>query len=347
MKPRDPKKVQDSIGRALDHFDDFYKSVFGPKWPGIRASLLTENKFAAIVNNYGEPDKICENIEMKGAVNVRQVFETFYDKKSEENVELFNRANKKTLIDKRLDQIVKNKQETEIRAIYQNHAEEGIEKLRMEQDFSRVIEAQDVMNYKKSLQKSLEEDTEYDENRMISAEIGLSGLQEFIPSTKLKGMVDYIPESDHYQYYQKVIDFPLTFEPDTSFQFPKTLNIYIYPKQDISRFQRPKKCLTEVSSHFLCDGASILPPLMLNVQPDDLVLDACSAPGGKSLIMLQTSIPDLVVCNDMHRSLRVRKLMREFFPDFEKNWEGERCEIMEKDIRTVPEFSKYDKVIII
>lgn len=347
MKPRDTKRVENSIVRALVHFDDFYNSVFGPKWPGIRASLLTEHKFAAIVNNYGDPDKICENIEMKGAVNVRQIFETFYDKKSEENIEVFNHATKKTLIDKKLDQIVKKKQETEIRAIYQNHAEEEIEKLRLENDsgYSRVIEAEDVVNYKKSLQQSLQEDTEYDQSRMISAEIGVSGLQEFIPSTKLKGMADFIPESAHFQYYNTNVDFPLKFEPETSFKFPQTLNIYIYPKQDISRFSRPNKCITSVMSHFLCDGASILPPLMLNVQPDDLVLDACAAPGGKSLIMLQTFLPQLVVCNDMQRSLRVRNLMKQFFPDFKKSWEGDRCEITDKDIRNVQEFSKYDKVI--
>lgn len=231
--------------------------------------MLTEHKFAAVVNNYGEPNKICENIEMKGAVNVRQVFETFYDKKSEENMEMFNRANKITTIDKRLDEIVKKKQETEIRTIYQNHAEDGIDKMRLESDCSRVIENEEIMvNYKKPLQQVLEEDTDYDLSRLISAEIGLSGLQEFIPSTKLKGMTDFIPESDHYQYYQRTVDFPLTFEPETNFEFPKTLNIYIYPKQDISRFPGPKKCLTHVSSHFLCDGASILPPLFMNIQPD-------------------------------------------------------------------------------
>lgn len=319
-------------------------SVFGPRWPGIRASMLTEHKFAAIVNNYGEPDKICENIEMKGAVNVRQVFETFYDKKSEENIEIFNRANQKTLIDKRLNQIVQKKQETEIRAIYQNHAEEEIEKIRLEKDCSRVIESEDIVNYKKSLDQSLKEDAEYDTSRMISAEIGLMGLQEFIPCTKLKGMSDWISESQYYQSYNPNVNFPLNFEPETSFEFPQTLNIYIYPKQDISRFSRPKKCVTKVSSHFLCDGASILPPLLLNCQPDDVVLDACAAPGGKSLIMLQTFLPKLVVCNDRFRSIRLRKLMTEFFPDFSQSWEGERCEISAKDIRNVQEFSKYDKV---
>lgn len=39
------------------------------------------------------------------------------------------------------------------------------------------------------------------------------------------------------------------------------------------------------------DAASLLPVLALNLQPTELVLDMCAAPGGKSLAMLQTVYP--------------------------------------------------------
>lgn len=347
-KPRDNKK-QSSIERALNHFDDFYSSVFGKRWPGIRVSLLTENKFACLVNNFGEADETCQAMELAGAVNVRKVFEIFHKEASPDEIQaLYENSNKTTDVEKKLNKIVFEKQTTEIRAVYQQHADEELEKLRLERtkDPSRIITVDDVVDYKKSLQKSLAEDMEYDMSRMISAEIGLMGLQEFIPATKLKGMEDFIPESDHYQYYKTNVDFPLQFEPETSFKFPKTLNIYIYPKGDISRFPRPKKCTTNVLSHFLCDGASILPPLMLNIQPDDIVLDACAAPGGKSLIMLQSLLPKLVVCNDKQRSIRLSKMLHQYLADFDKNWNGERCIVDNQDIRDVPEYSKYDKVKI-
>lgn len=345
MKPRDDTKPT-SIDRALDHFDDFYKSVYGPKWPGIRAAMLTENKFAALINNYGEPGKSCETMELNGAINVRKVFEIFYNELPDDTIHVKENVRKQTSIDRKLNQIVQEKQTTELRSVYQHHAEEELEKIRLEtsKDPSRVIDVEDVVNYKKSLQQSLAEDAEYDRSRMISAEIGLMGLQEFIPATKLKGMEDFIPESDHYQYYKTSLDFPLKFEHETSFKFPETLNMYIYPKCDISRFPRPKPCTTKVLSHFLCDGASILPPLMLNIKPDDLVLDACSAPGGKSLVMLQSFLPKVVVCNDKQRPHRVERMFRQYFPDFNTKWDGERCVIQGHDIRDVQEFSKYDKV---
>lgn len=41
------------------------------------------------------------------------------------------------------------------------------------------------------------------------------------------------------------------------------------------------------------DGGSLLPVLALGVNPGDRVLDMCAAPGGKSLLILQTLFPGL------------------------------------------------------
>lgn len=344
LKPRDPKK-KTSIDRALEHFDDFYQSVYGPRWGGIRASLLSENKFAALVNNYGDAEETKENIELSGGINMRTVFELYYDPNGA--FDTLDRPNT-TIIDKALDQFVQKKQKNEMQAIYNQHVEDEQEKLALErrEDPSRMIDVENVVDYKKSLEQSLKEDSAYDFNRMISAEVGEMGLQEFIPATKLKGMEDWIPESDHYQYYNTAIDFPLKIVPETDFLFPKSLDIYMYPKGDISRFSRPKNTSTNVLSHFLLDGGSILPPLMLNVQPGDEVLDACAAPGGKSLILLQSLVPKVVVCNDssLSRVNRLYKLFFQYLPNFTAKWEGERCIIRNHDIREVNEFSKYDKV---
>lgn len=308
--------------------------------------MLTENKFAAVVNNCGDAEATKQDLELLGAINIRKVFELYYDKK----LAKIDKPKKdlSTPVDRKLGNFVQKMQESEIKSIYQNHVEEELEKMAMEkrEDPPRQIDADDVVDYKKSLERSLAEDSEYDFNRMISAEVGVVGLQEFIPATKLKGMQDYVNESEHYQYYNTGIEFPLKFEPETNFAIPESLNIYTFPKNDISRFSRPKKCTTEVLSHFLLDGASILPPLMLNVKLDDEVLDACAAPGGKSLILLQSLLPKLVVCNDVASSRvnRLYKLFFQYFPDFTDKWEGQRCIIQNQDVRNIKEYEKYDKV---
>lgn len=353
-KPRDPTKTT-PIDRALEHFDDFYKSVFGPKWPGIRASLLTEHKYAAIVNNYGDADATKQDLELSGAINIRKVFDLFYDTEAAEQAanmgESAHSATISSSIDRKLEKIVLEKKKSDLKSIYQTHVDSELEKMALEEEIepSRTIEADDVVDYKKSLQKSLVEDSAYDFNRMISAEVGTMGLQEFIPATKLKGMEDFIAESEHYQYYNTGVDFPLKFQIEESFEIPPTLDVYVYPKGDISRFSRPKNSSTKVLSHFLLDGASILPPLMLNIQPDEIVLDACAAPGGKSLIMLQSLMPELLVCNDssLSRVNRIYEFFTQYFPEFKTNWENQRCIIQNQDIRLMQEFCKYDKVSIL
>lgn len=52
--------------RALETFDDFYGSVFGIRWKNMRASMLTERKYMAMVNNFGDTEKTCSQLEMDG-----------------------------------------------------------------------------------------------------------------------------------------------------------------------------------------------------------------------------------------------------------------------------------------
>lgn len=296
------------------------------------------------MNNFGDAEETKKLIEFNGAVNLRDVFETF----KPDSFEAEQTINSSPSIEKRLDAHLQSTESEEIRTIYQKHAEEELEKIQMEKSLepSRTIDVEDVVDYKKSLQQSLTEDSEYDFDRMISAEIGVLGLQEFIPATKLKGMEDFVLESDHYRYYDTNVEFPLNFEAEDSFQYPKALDIFIYPKYDISRFSRPKKSSTGVSTHFLLDGASILPPLLLGVNVNDIVLDACSAPGGKSLTLLQTLLPEQVVCNDvsMGRCKRINQFFGQFLPDFETAWSGSKVNVRCADVLAIDEFAKYDKV---
>lgn len=326
------------------HFDDFYQSVYGPRWPGIRAALLTEHKYAALVNNFCDSEHTIEQLEQNGAINIRLIYERY-------NEELFTKKatdrkeGNTNSLDEKLANVVYSKQAEDIRSLYKEHSDEMLTSLKNEKltEKSRVIDAESVANLHKSMEKTVEE---VDYNRMVSAEIGALGLHEFIPATKLKGMEDYMPESEHYQYYKSTVDFPLTIEPEKEFKFPPALNLYTYIEGDISRFNRPRRGQTGTFSHFLLDGASILPPLMLDVQPGDRVLDACAAPGGKSLIILQTLCPDVVVCNDisLSRVNRIHSLFDQYLNDFEDKWNDKQCILRQENIMFCTEIASYDKV---
>lgn len=51
-----------------------------------------------------------------------------------------------------------------------------------------------------------------------------------------------------------------------------------------------------VTDYYLMDASSLLPVLALSLRPGDSVLDMCAAPGGKSLLCLQTLYPGNESC---------------------------------------------------
>lgn len=63
MKSVVKKKIHPK-DKALEHFDDFYGSVYGKRWKSLRLALLSPHKYIAIVNNFGNPEKISQKLEV-------------------------------------------------------------------------------------------------------------------------------------------------------------------------------------------------------------------------------------------------------------------------------------------
>lgn len=205
------------------------------------------------------------------------------------------------------------------------------------------------VDYKKPLERVIEEDSDLDYRRIVDATLGTAGLHEFIPATRLKGMEDWVLESDHYKYYSTTADFPLRIELETQLRFPAHLHVYTYEPGNIASFPRARRSCTNVSSHYNLNGSSVLPVLALDVQPGDRVLDVCASPGGKSLLMLQTLHPERLVCNDVQESrlARVEKTLSEFVFDFESKWKATgRCRFTQHDARVLDEYGAYDRVLV-
>jgi 5-methylcytosine rRNA methyltransferase NSUN4 len=76
--------------------------------------------------------------------------------------------------------------------------------------------------------------------------------------------------------------------------------------------------------------------------------DACAAPGGKSLLILQTHLPKVLVANDVQlsRCNRLKKMMEQFIYDFDSKWNNHRCIIRHEDARNNSEYGAYDKVLV-
>lgn len=94
----------------------------------------------------------------------------------------------------------------------------------------------------------------------------------------------------------------------------------------------------------------MLPPLLLDLRQGDRVLDACAAPGGKSLLMLQTLLPQQLICNDVMESRvnRIHKVMREYLIDYKKWFVGREPPLIlqQGDARNLNEYGSFDKILV-
>lgn len=60
------KKKTSPKYKALNHFDEFYGSVFGDQWQPMREAMLRRSKYVAVVNNYGDTDETIELLTNRG-----------------------------------------------------------------------------------------------------------------------------------------------------------------------------------------------------------------------------------------------------------------------------------------
>ena len=188
-----------------------------------------------------------------------------------------------------------------------------------------------------------------EEARLIDPEFNIAqgNLSYFMPATKVKGMDNYKGEAAYFQSYTSIDPaLPVVADPVMKLQALPMLRIYTHVRSDVRRFPEPKRDKSSFFNYYLLDGASILPVLALEIQPGDVVLDLCSAPGGKALVMLQSLYPKTVVCNE-HSQARIRRLknvMDSYIPDL-KSLAGALI-IQQSDGMLLKEPGGYDKVLV-
>lgn len=286
---------------------------------------MGKQKYVAVINNYGDSEESIAKLETMGALNIRTLF----------NLE---------------KGYIKDRYESNKRIRYL----ENIWKAEKESELNNLKEPLTVVDEIKPQEHSLEaslRNADLDVLRLVDEHSGLAAplLSQFMPATKLKGREDWIPESDHYKYYDESNNFAIDIEKEYDIHFPENLNIYCYEQSNISSFPHPKKGLTNVYNYYLLDGGSVLPALALDVKPGNKVLDMCAAPGGKSFIILQTLYPDYLVCNDtsFSRVNRIYDVLNQYFYDLEDRWiKTKRLKVTQLDGMNYNE-DNFDRILVI
>ncbi|KYN41109.1 Putative methyltransferase NSUN4 [Trachymyrmex septentrionalis] len=340
------KKKKTHMDKALKHFDEFYGDVYGKSWESIRTALLIEkHKYMAVVNSFSDVDRIKSELESHGAMNLKTIYET-YKEHIDENSSKSNKTKNKRARG-RIKSLISDAEVSTVQSHYpMDYVSPPI-------SLSTSDDTKDIAVKNQGLQpvemKPIESDLNkiaLDENRIIQPNAGLSGLYEFVPATKIKGMENWILESQYYGYYKEGANFSVNIEKEVLLTFPQYLNIYTFEEKNDSRFPSPKKGSTGVLDYYLLDGASVLPVLALDLQPGDAVLDMCAAPGGKALSILQTLMPNIMVANDIQKSRvdRINKVINQYVAGIGQ-WEDRLC-VTEQDARFIDDKDMYNKILV-
>ncbi|XP_064521401.1 5-methylcytosine rRNA methyltransferase NSUN4 isoform X2 [Pseudopipra pipra] len=208
---------------ALHHFDTSYSLHLGELWPSVRAGLLCEQKYGALLNNFSAVDHVTQELELLNAT-----------------------------------------------------------------DF--VSEA---------LQKAQQS------QRGAAAREAVRGSQEGCVQGRTVIQAETMTQAE-------------TSPPFRASISPK-IKCYTFPRGDITRFCPARPDILGLLGYYLMDAASLLPVLALDVQQDDLVLDLCAAPGGKTLALLQTGLcvsGGHLAANDVSisRTKRLHQILHKYVP---------------------------------
>lgn len=138
--------------RALEHYDDFYASVYAHQWPSIRLALLCPPKYIAIPNVFtGDMDRISTKLESYGSFDVTSMWKEKRDILSSKKKDLNVAKESKRLqeIDSALESIASTKQTEEMESIFKTATFEN----RIQLDFhagkeTRIVSSLDEGNNK-------------------------------------------------------------------------------------------------------------------------------------------------------------------------------------------------------
>lgn len=341
------RKKKTHKDKALEHFDDFYAKVYGKSWDNIKTALLQkENKYIAVVNNFSDTERVETLLQNNGAINLKSLYDVFM-KDTKEKGQKSKRQKNSSKLSSRIDNIMLERQTSEVRSVYPTDYESSLECLITKEESDRANKIDKPLDpvHIRSIAEDLN-NIKQDINRIVLPSEGLSGLYDFMPVTKLKGMEDWVLESKYYEYYSKSSDFEIFVEEEEVLSFPKHLKLYTFEGFSEAKFPPPKKGATDVLDYYLFDGGSILPVLALDVKLGDSVLDMCAAPGGKALTILQTLMPRLMRANDisLHRVKRIKQVFNEYVRDIGQ-W-TDKFFLTHEDARYIEDKGIYTKILV-
>ena len=273
---------------ALRHFDTLYSKFLGRRWPSARLGLLSPKKHCLVANSYLCPKE-------------RTGLEPW------------------------------DEQPIDIAHYYKKHLRSYHKHLKRQQQITTESSDTDVTNLDDSsdlsdgmssaedlIQMFSDRRIDDDEKYFINKASTRLTLNDYVPATELISRETITSDLAYYETYDPSLQLDIERIVELPLQFSDQLKLYTFPRGSWSKFGEAKPVAGSIIfNHYLLDGGSILPVLALDLQIDDECADYCAAPGGKSLAMMMTMRPTLLLCNDVSSSRlgKMYTIFRQYLPD--------------------------------
>lgn len=336
-------KLTRTTRRAADHFDGLYSRVFGRGWPSMRLALLSPKKQCAVMNSYIEGVTV-ETVDNGNVVDLRRYYKKhlhhYTRLKLREELIANKRARKREMIARAEDIDIENIDPASIEVSDISDSEiQGAQSTDAEEEsFSSAEDLQEMFS-----DRRMDDDEKYFINQ---AKVDLS-LDDFVPATELYFHEEVPDEMSYYEGYDQdsTLDIEERIEP--ALEIDERLKIFACPRGQWSTFKPPAAdTKSNLLTHYMMDGASLLPVLALDLQFNDTCADYCAAPGGKSLAMLMTLKPKYLLSNDISSSRlgRMNSVMKLYLPPV--SYIKSTLQLTNHDAMKLVQPDAFDKILV-
>lgn len=305
-----------------------------------RLGLLTPNKYAAVVNIFGNTEQTEVELQGMGAIDLNRYYERHLKKYKRMKLRMKILAEKK---EKKIKLLAEARgvdpSEIDPKTVYVSDVSDS--ELKGSGMTTSGSEAEDLAEL---FQTDIER---REEELFVNAASVDIDLNDFVPSDEMKTREESITDQGYYSFYQSNVEVPIEIVEQNSFQFPETLKPFVFPRGNIDEFPHPRiKEGLKVFDYYCMDAASILPVLALDVQPKDVVGDFCSSPGGKALAIAMSLRPLRLLCNDLSpaRMSRLKNVMKSHIPRM--NAINDMIELREGDALAINQLDTFDRILL-
>lgn len=337
------KNASKNTDLALNNFDSLYSKIYNKTWPSIRLGLLSPKKHCAILNTFLGDEHVPQQFHSEEVVDLARYYKKHLQNYTRYMLREQIIANKKTrkreLLAKNANVSVNSVDPENIEVSDVSDSEfRGAESTGASEGFSS---AEDLMAMFSD--RRMDDDEKY----FINQSSTQLSLNNFVPTTQMIYQENIQNDLVYYDNYNPDLKFDFEILEEPTLEFCNELKVYTYPRTSWSRFEPPNLVRqADLFTHYLLDGASILPVLALDLQLNDVCADYCAAPGGKSLAMLMTLRPKYLLCNDSSTS-RLGKLfqvIRQYAPDIA--YLRSTLHVDNKDARRLVQPDSFDKILV-